>query len=61
MAGDKQVIKDGIRVLKHGGKYVLVGLVHPNSQLDITAEQIIRRCLTVEGNFAALKKYMLRY
>ena len=51
MAGAKQLVKEGIRVLKPGGRYVWVGLVHPNSHLDITAEQIIRKCLTIEGKF----------
>lgn len=39
-----------MRVLKHGGSYILVGLVHPNSKLEnVTAEQIIRKCLTIRG------------
>ena len=40
---------EGMRVVKPGGSYTLVGMVHPNSELDITAEQIIRKCLTIRG------------
>ena len=43
------MFKEGIRVLRPGGVYVLVGMVHPNSKLDITAEQIIRKCITITG------------
>ena len=25
-------------------------MVHPNSELNITGEQIIRKCLTIKGN-----------
>ena len=38
-----------MRALKPGGVYVLVGMVHPQSKLDITAEQIIRKCITITG------------
>ena len=40
---------EGMRVIKPGGHYTFVGLVHPNSELDVTAEQIIRKCLTFRG------------
>ena len=60
VAGDKQLIKEGIRVVKHGGSYILVGLVHPNSELGITAEQIIRKCLTVRGNYKKGKSRELK-
>jgi len=43
------VVVDGIRLLKPGGLYLLLGMVHPHSQLNITGEQIIRKCLTVKG------------
>ena len=28
---------------------MFIGMVHPNSKLDITGEQIIRKCLTIKG------------
>jgi threonine dehydrogenase-like Zn-dependent dehydrogenase len=43
------VFPEGMRVIKPGGHYTFVGLVHPNSELDVTAEQIIRKCLTFRG------------
>ena len=52
--GVKQVIADGLRALRTGGTYVLVGLVHPDSALGVTAEQLIRKCLTVIGTRACL-------
>ncbi|EDO45577.1 predicted protein [Nematostella vectensis] len=50
VCGVRQVLSEGIRVLRPGGTYVLVGMVHPDSRLDmVTAEQIIRKCLTIKG------------
>ncbi|XP_071794887.1 L-threonine 3-dehydrogenase-like [Asterias amurensis] len=39
----------GMKLLKPGGSYILVGLVHPDSHLNVTAESIIRKCLTIKG------------
>ncbi|MBJ6368398.1 zinc-binding dehydrogenase [Snuella sedimenti] len=49
VAGIKELIPQGIQLLRPGGDYILVGLVHPNSELGITAEQIIRKCITIKG------------
>lgn len=49
VCGVKSVVKQGLTLLRPGGQYILVGLVHPDSQLDITAETLIRKCLTVRG------------
>ena len=49
VGGVKKVFLEGMRVIKPGGNYTFVGLVHPNSELDVTAEQIIRKCLTFRG------------
>ena len=49
VCGSPTVIAEGIKLLRPGGLYVLVGLVHPNSQLSITGEQIIRKCITIRG------------
>lgn len=43
------MVNDGIRLLKPGGLYLFLGMVHPHSQLNITGEQIIRKCLTIKG------------
>ena len=50
VCGVPSVLADGVSYLRPGGFYLLVGMVHPNSQLPITGEQIIRKCLTVKGN-----------
>ena len=49
VAGIKELIPQGIELLRPGGDYILVGLVHPDSKLDITGEQIIRKCLHIKG------------
>ncbi|CAF4217387.1 unnamed protein product [Rotaria socialis] len=49
VCGVPNVVNDGIRMLKPGGLYLFVGMVHPNSKLDITGEQIIRKCLMIKG------------
>jgi threonine dehydrogenase-like Zn-dependent dehydrogenase len=47
--GHSAVIAEGIELLRPGGHYQLVGLVHPDSRLDLTGETIIRKCLTIQG------------
>lgn len=49
VSGNKQVLPQGMRALRNGGTYVFVGLVHPDSHMDITAQAIILKCLTVVG------------
>ncbi|MEZ4868595.1 MAG: zinc-binding dehydrogenase [Caldilineaceae bacterium] len=49
VAGASALVPEGIRLLRPGGYYGLVGMVHPHSQLDITGEQIIRKHLTLFG------------
>lgn len=49
VAGIKELVPQGLVLLRPGGDYVLVGLVHPNSELGITAEQIIRKCIRIKG------------
>ena len=49
VAGVKEVIPQGVRLLRVGGQYILVGLVHPDSELDMTAETIIRKCISITG------------
>jgi threonine dehydrogenase-like Zn-dependent dehydrogenase len=50
VCGTSSVVNDGLRMLKPGGTYLFLGMVHPHSQLTITGEQIIRKCLTIKGN-----------
>ncbi len=49
VAGIKQLVPEGLKLLRPGGDYILVGLVHPDSDLGITAEQIIRKCIRIKG------------
>ncbi len=48
-AGVRQLLNEGMEMLRPGGWYGWVGLVHPDSVIGPTAEQIIRRSLTVCG------------
>jgi len=36
-------------LLRPGGHYALIGMVHPNTALELTGEAIVRRCLTIRG------------
>ncbi len=47
--GHAAVIAEGVQLLHPGGHYQLVGLVHPDSRLELTGETIIRKCLTIQG------------
>lgn len=49
VSGHAAVVPEGIRLLRPGGFYALAGMVHPDSALDVTGEQLIRKCLTVRG------------
>lgn len=49
VAGARSVVPEGVRLLRNGGTYIFIGLVHPNSELSVTAETIIKKCLTLRG------------
>ena len=49
MTGASSVVTEGIRLLRPGGTYVFVGMVHPDTKLDLTGEQVVRKCLTIRG------------
>ncbi len=49
VAGNADLIPAGIAALRPGGSYIFVGMVHPDTQLALTGEQIIRKCLTIRG------------
>jgi putative phosphonate catabolism associated alcohol dehydrogenase len=48
-AGDAAVVSEGMRMLRAGGEYVWVGMVHPESAVALTGEAVIRKCLTIRG------------
>jgi putative phosphonate catabolism associated alcohol dehydrogenase len=49
VTGSASVIPDGIQALRPGGHYVWAGMVHPDTKLDLTGEQVLRKCLTLRG------------
>ena len=49
VCGVRQALVDNLSLLKPGGILVLIGLCHPNSAMDVTAEKIIRMCWTIVG------------
>lgn len=49
LTGSPEAVRDGLKLLRPGGFYALVGMVHPQSALDITGETIVRGCLTLRG------------
>lgn len=49
VCGDKRVVGRGVRALRAGGTYVLAGLVHPDSQMNLAAQELILKCLTIVG------------
>ena len=49
VCGNAAALRDGYRVLRPGGLYFLVGLVHADSAIPFTAEDIIRKRLTIRG------------
>lgn len=49
VAGTSSVIPEGMRLLRPGGHYVWVGMVHPESRLELTGKSVIRKCLQIRG------------
>ncbi|MBL9174620.1 MAG: zinc-binding dehydrogenase [Verrucomicrobiales bacterium] len=48
--GDSSVIPAGVRLLRTGGSYHWVGMVHPESRLELTGEAVIRKCISLRGH-----------
>ncbi len=48
-AGTPCLVKEGLRLLRPGGHYLFVGMVHPDSMLEVSGEAIIRGCVSVRG------------
>jgi putative phosphonate catabolism associated alcohol dehydrogenase len=49
VTGSSAVVPDGVEALRPGGHYVWAGMVHPETQLDLTGEAVLRKCLTLRG------------
>ena len=49
VCGVSSVVPLGLSLLKPGGVVVLVGCVTPDTKLEITGDQVIRKCATLMG------------
>ena len=49
VTGNSEILNQGVSLLRPDGEYIFVGMVHPDSILPITGEQIIRKCLHIRG------------
>jgi len=49
VTGASAVVPAGVAALRPGGHYIWAGMVHPQTQLDLTGEAVLRKCLTVRG------------
>lgn len=49
VCGNKDGLPQGVRALRVGGTYVLIGLVHRDSRMNILAQTVITKCLTLIG------------
>jgi putative phosphonate catabolism associated alcohol dehydrogenase len=49
VAGSADAVVQGMRVLRAGGRYVWAGMVHPKTELSITGEDVVRKCLEIRG------------
>jgi alcohol dehydrogenase len=49
LSGSPEAVETGVRLLRIGGRYVLVGAVFPARDVAISAEQVVRRLLRIEG------------
>jgi len=49
VCGDKAVVAQATAALRVGGRYLIAGLVTPNSGLGIDGNQVTRKCLTIKG------------
>jgi threonine dehydrogenase-like Zn-dependent dehydrogenase len=49
VAGTSAVVPEGVHLLRPGGFYGFVGMVHPATLLALTGETVVRRCLTLRG------------
>ena len=47
--GNADVVPAGIRMLRIGGRYVISGLVNPDSMITLDGNEILRRCINIKG------------
>lgn len=49
VAGTSAVVPEGIRLLRLGGYYAFIGMVHPTTPLELSGQIVLRHCLTLRG------------
>ena len=50
LSGSASAVETGIRLLRIGGRYVLIGSTYPTPPIALDPESVVRRCLTIVGN-----------
>lgn len=56
VTGNPNVISDGIKFLRIGGSYALLGAIYPGSQITLDSSAILTKCLNISGmhNYAPI-------
>ena len=49
VAGTSAIIPEGVRLLRTGGYYAFIGMVHPGTPLELSGQTVVRQCLTFRG------------
>lgn len=49
IAGTSAAVVQGMQVIRPGGTYVWAGMVHPDTALALTGEEVVKKCLTIRG------------
>ena len=49
VTGSSAVVPQGVQVLRPGGHYVWAGMVHPETALALTGEDVVKKCLEIRG------------
>ena len=49
VAGSAEAVPQGVSVLRPGGSYVWAGMVHPETALALTGEDVVKKCLHIRG------------
>jgi len=49
VTGSSKVIEQGIKLLRIGGKYILLGAIYPGNNFTIDSSELITKCLEIFG------------
>ncbi len=50
LSGAASAVETGVKLLRIGGRYVLIGSTYPTPPIALDPESVVRRCLTIVGN-----------